>query len=71
MLPPLSQAEQDVLGPNEAVIEQARLFLSQDEDPPRTVGEALPWPRNSCPPERRPGRWLDVRSQARQDLKEA
>ena len=37
----VDQAEQDVLGPDEVVVEQARLFLGQHQHPSGSVGEAL------------------------------
>ena len=37
----VDQAEQDVLGPDVVVVEQARLFLRQDHDSPGPVGEAF------------------------------
>src|SRR5260370_19532357 len=37
----LDQAEQDVLGPDVVVVEHPGLFLSQDHNPPRPVGEPL------------------------------
>jgi len=37
----VDEAEQDVLGPDEVVVKQARFFLGQDEDPSGTVSEAL------------------------------
>ena len=35
------QTQQEVLGPEEAVVEEARLLLGQDEDPAGPVGESL------------------------------
>ena len=35
------QTEEDVLGPDVVVIEQARFLLGEDNDPSRSVGEAL------------------------------
>jgi hypothetical protein len=37
----MRQAQEDVLGPDETVVEQARLFLSQEKYPARTVGESF------------------------------
>jgi hypothetical protein len=37
----VDQPEQDVLGADVVVLEHPGLFLSQDDDPPRAVGEAL------------------------------
>jgi hypothetical protein len=37
----VDQPEQDVLGAEVVVVEHPGLFLSQDDDPPRAVGEAL------------------------------
>lgn len=37
----MNQAEQDVLGPDAAVVEKARFFLGQDEDPAGAVGKSL------------------------------
>ena len=37
----VDQAEQDVLGPDVVVVEEARLFLREDHDPSCSVGEAL------------------------------
>ena len=37
----VDQAEQDVLGPDEAVVEEARFFLSQDQYPACPIGESL------------------------------
>ena len=37
----VDQAEQDVLGPDVVVVEQARFLLGEDDDPSRSVGEAL------------------------------
>ena len=37
----VDQAEQDVLGPDVVVVEEARLFLREDHDPSGPVGEAL------------------------------
>ena len=37
----VDQAEQDVLGPDVVVVEEPRLFLREDHDPPCPVGEAL------------------------------
>ncbi len=37
----VDQAEQDVLGPDVVVVEQARFLLGEDYDPSRSVGEAL------------------------------
>ena len=37
----MDQAEQDVLGADVVVVEQARFFLRQDHDPPGPVGEAF------------------------------
>src|ERR1019366_2683560 len=36
-----NQAEQDVLGADVVMVEQHRLFLSQDDNPPRFLGEPL------------------------------
>jgi hypothetical protein len=41
VLAPADQAEQDVLGADVVVVEHAGLFLSQDHNPPRPVGEPL------------------------------
>ena len=35
------EPEQDVLGPDVVVVQQARLFLGEDHDPASSVGEAL------------------------------
>ena len=37
----VNEAEQDVLGPDEVVVEQPGLFLGQDEDPSGPVGESF------------------------------
>ena len=37
----VDQAEQDVLGADVVVVEHPGFFLSQDDDPPRAVGEPL------------------------------
>ena len=37
----VDQAEQDVLGPDVVVVEQARLFLRQDDDSAGSIGEAF------------------------------
>ena len=37
----VDEAEQDVLGPDVVVVEQARFLLGEDNDPSRSVGEAL------------------------------
>jgi hypothetical protein len=40
----MEQAEQDVLGPDEVVVQEARLVLGSDKDTPALVGEALEHP---------------------------
>ena len=37
----VDEAEQDVLGPDVVVVQQARFFLRQDNDSPGSVGEAF------------------------------
>ena len=37
----MEKAEEEVLGPDEAVVEEAGLLLGIDQDPAGTVGEAL------------------------------
>ncbi len=37
----VDETEQDVLGPDVVVVEQARFLLGKDNDPSRSVGEAL------------------------------
>ena len=37
----VDEAEQDVLGPDVVVVEQARLFLRQDDNSAGSIGEAL------------------------------
>jgi hypothetical protein len=37
----VNEAEQDVLGPDEAVVQKARFLLSQDQHPARPIGESL------------------------------
>ena len=55
----VDQAEQDVLGADEAVVEQARLFLRQHQHPSCPVGEAL----EHGPPPSRPDPWHLGRSE--------
>ncbi len=40
-LPLVDEAEQDVLGPDVVVVEQARFLLSEDHDSPGPIGEPL------------------------------
>jgi hypothetical protein len=47
----MDQPEQDVLGADEVVVEEPRLFLGQDEDSSGSVGEALEQKRNRLPME--------------------
>ncbi len=49
----VDQAEEEVLGPDVVVVEQARLFLRQHDDPPGPVGEAFEHDKN-CPSLRQP-----------------
>src|SRR3954468_19126487 len=44
----VNQAEQDVLGADVVVVEHPGLFLSQDDDAPRAVGESFKHARSSA-----------------------
>ncbi len=44
----VNEAEQDVLGPDEAVVQKARLLLSQDQYPACPIGESLEQLRLPC-----------------------